>query len=169
MKLIELSKKGKKNKGKYFAKVDDKNFEWLNKFDWCVLICGRTCYAVRRLDKRNVELMHRLILGLTDNTILGDHEDGDGLNNQEYNLRSCSKKQNTRNRRSQLNSTSKYLGVHRARQWCKGRIYYCWSAQITINGKRKTIGRFQDEKEAAMAYDRVAREYYGEFAGLNFK
>jgi len=30
-------------------------------------------------------------------------------------------------------------------------------------------GRFDDKKEAALAYDRVAKKCYGNFANLNFK
>lgn len=41
-------------------------------------------------------LMHRLIMGLTDPLIEGDHKDNDGLNNQRYNLRECSHIENMR-------------------------------------------------------------------------
>ena len=43
-----------------------------------------------------------------------------------------------------------------------------WRAKITIFGVRRHIGRFDDEVEAAQAYDEAALENFGEFARLNF-
>jgi len=42
------------------------------------------------------------------------------------------------------------------------------TSQIGINGKRKTIGYFDDEVEAAVSYDLRAMEVLGEFAYFNF-
>jgi hypothetical protein len=36
-----------------------------------------------------------------------------------------------------------------------------------INGKRKNLGRFASQKEAAEAYDRAAMEHFGAFARTN--
>ncbi len=45
---------------------------------------------------------------------------------------------------------SKFVGVSWNKQMKK------WNAQIRIDGKNKTLGHFDDEKEAANAYDKVA-------------
>jgi len=71
--------------------------------------------------------------------------------------------QNTRIRSSK-NKTSKYKGVRFISQCSKK-----WTAQAGVNGKPFTIGRFDTEEEAAKAYDKWARQTYGEFCNPNFK
>jgi hypothetical protein len=58
--------------------------------------------------------------------------------------------------------SSKYRGV----AWCKRNNK--WTAQITYDGKRHHLGSFEDEEEAAKAYDRAARAHKEEQAQLNF-
>lgn len=57
-------------------------------------------------------------------------------------------------------ATSEYRGVSRR--------YGKWKARIKQNGHDLVIGDFEDEIEAARAYDRKARQLHGEKAMLNF-
>jgi uncharacterized membrane-anchored protein len=57
---------------------------------------------------------------------------------------------------------SKYRGV----SWRKTENK--WIAQIRYDGKKHGLGCFEDEEEAARAYDRAARTKLGEKAQLNF-
>ena len=138
------------------AIVDDADYERLSKFKWCVNGRG---YAETWMKTRLVR-MHRFIMG-ENKTQEVDHIDGNKLNNSRANLRFCSHSQNARNGSSHKDSSSCYKGV----SWDKSRNLY--EACIFLNGHKKYLGRFSDEKEAALAYDRAALENYGEFARLN--
>ena len=50
------------------------------------------------------------------------------------------------------------MGVHWHKQGCK------WKAAISHDGKRQHLGRFDDDREAARAFDTAARRLQGEEA-----
>jgi hypothetical protein len=159
MKEIKLSQSGK-NKGKYVALVDDWNYEWLNQWRWTALKNHRTIYAQRNIIvncKYTVLKMHRLIMNTPDNLEV-DHKDGNGLNCIEKNMRNCSHRENTINRKA--SGRSKYLGV----TINKGRYII---AQIKERGKTYNLGSFKTEELAALTYNKMAIKLHGEFANLN--
>jgi hypothetical protein len=169
MKEIELSKTGK-NKGLYVALVDDADYEWLNQFNWSVLsVRSGGKYANRVAGKRPNRLhlrMHRVVMGITDPNVQVDHRDGNGLNNCRSNLRVATPSQNGMNRQKHKlygnkPTTSKYKGV----RWHKRDEK--WYTQAQLNGKHFSIGYFDNEDEAARAYNKFAKEHFGGFARLN--
>ena len=81
-----------------------------------------------------------------------DHKDGDGLNNRIENLRDVSRQENLKNQRMYRSNKSGITGV----DWHKARGK--WRAKIGINGKQKTLGRFDSIDEAAEAYRKAADE-----------
>jgi hypothetical protein len=159
MKEIRLSQHGK-NRDKFVALVDDEDYEYFNQFSWSVKKSPTTYYAIRTvyIDCGKITLsMHRIIT-CTPLGMETDHKDHNGLNNQKYNLRICTHKENGMNQKS--HSKSGYLGVYYSDCYIIG--------QIAINNKVTHLGIFKTEKDAAMAYDRMAKIYHGEFANLNF-
>ena len=90
-----------------------------------------------------------------------DHIDGNGLNNRRSSLRICTHRQNMWNSRPR-GKGSKYKGVC----WDKSRKR--WIVVVRRGDLHIHLGRFDDEVEAARAYDRKAFELFGEFAYLNF-
>ena len=143
-----------------FALVDGADFEWLNQWKWYAHKNPNTYYAERR--SQGSKQMHRLILGLQpgDNQET-DHRDGNGLNNQRSNLRSCTTMQNQQSSRRKTTGTSKYKGV------CWHRGERKWHSKIRVNKKQIYLGSFESEIVAAQAYDAAALKYHREFALTN--
>lgn len=147
--------------------VDENDYEQLSGYRWCAWNNGRgRWYAVTRvatgLDsprQRNLYL-HRLLMKATKQQV--DHVNGDGLDNRRVNLRLCTTAQNAANRGRREGTSSKYKGVC----WA-GDSVGKWKASVRENGKRKHLGYFTSQNEAAIAYNRAARVLHGEFARLN--
>jgi len=147
-----------------FAIVDAEDYDRLVKYKWHTNQDGNNFYAYTFLSKGNKKkrvFMHRLIMNAPKGLFI-DHIDGNGLNNRKCNLRLCTPAQNVQNSRPRSNTSSKYKGVF----WNKTNKK--WIATIHKGDNRIYLGGFDDEIEAALAYDRKAAELFGEFAYLNF-
>lgn len=148
------------------ALVDDADYERLNRLKWYALPTSYTYYAVRGIhkakNKQRTEWMHRTILGLQESDSREcDHRDGNGLNNQQSNLRICTSTQNKQSSRKLTIGTSKYKGVY----WhCH---YRKWISRISINNKQIYLGSFNSEIDAARVYDKATLKNRGEFALTN--
>lgn len=91
-----------------------------------------------------------------------DHIDNNRQNNRISNLRPATLRENCRNSSASKRGTSKYLGV----SWNRSKKR--WDSTITVDRECIRLGRYQTEIEAAEAYDRAARKYFGDFANPNF-
>jgi len=160
MKLISLTQ----NK---FTQVDDEDFEWLNQWKWYANKSKNTFYALRN---KGV-IMHREILrrrlkkiyniNFYETILQVDHINRNGLDNRKSNLRIATHSQNACNK-PKVCGKSKYKGVHLDK---KSGIYY---VLLKLNGKIifQKWG-FSNQEEAAIAYNKAAIKYHGEFACLN--
>lgn len=137
------------------ALVDDCDYERLNKFKWYAKKHRNTFYAGRNFPRINGKQyrinMHHEIIGSPPVGKMSDHEDGNGLNNQRYNLRHVTNRQNGQNKKN-IQKTSKYPGV----SWHKASKK--WRTTIRINGKHKHLGLFANEVEAFEAYKQAVEK-----------
>jgi hypothetical protein len=154
MKLIPLTQG-------MFAKVDDEDYERINKYNW-YFNNGYASRQTRERTKLKRVFMHRFVMGCEKGKVI-DHINQDRLDNRKSNLRVCSQKQNVCNQKGRI--PAKFKGVHNSMQNLKR---YGWMAIITTKNKSLYLGTFKCPTLAALAYDRAAHEYHGEFACTNF-
>lgn len=144
--------------------VDDEDFEYLDQWFWS--FDRRYVYRKEYLgmdggkQKYKKIYLHRLIMN-TPEGFDTDHINHDKLDNRKENLRIVSRSQNNMNQRPQIGRTSKYKGVH----WNKRGGN--WKSEIKMNGKSKWSRVFKTEQEAVIAYNKAAKELFGEFANIN--
>ncbi len=148
MKQIELV-----NQYNIFALVDDEDFDKVSQFRWR-LEKGR--YAIGGVRSFR---MHRMILSCDVGEEI-DHINGNGLDNRKQNLRVVKHRQNSANRKASSSNLLGYKGVTKAGNG--------WTARIRVNYKQIYIGYYNSTVAAAKAYDKAAKEHFGEYAKLNF-
>lgn len=157
MKLIPLSQG-------LFTMIDDADFESVSAFKWCAYKDKQRFIAGRGIKKPDGSyttlLLHRFLMPGVPQI---DHEDGNGLNNQRYNIRPATSRQNNQGfKRKRARATSVYRGV----SWNSGKRK--WEANIQANGRQIYLGCFVSETDAAREYDAAARTFFGAFASPNF-
>jgi hypothetical protein len=101
--------------------------------------------------------MHRLIMHAQKGQEV-DHIFHLTLDNRKSELRLCTKNQNQHNRGKQANNTGGFKGV----SWDKRDQK--WKAYITMNGKQKTVGRYDTPELANSACITAREDLHGEFA-----
>ena len=110
----------------------------------------------------NGDLLSREIMRVSDPKLIIDHINHNTLDNRKCNLRICTQSENSANKRFYSNKSSIYKGV----SWYKNNKK--WRSSIGYKRECYLLGYFNDEIEAAKAYDKKARELFGQYALTNF-
>lgn len=156
-------KKIKLTKGKY-ALVDNEDYDFLSKYKWFAQSHSQSdtlFYAKTRYIYKTIA-MHRLLLGAKPDQFV-DHINGNGLDNRKNNLRFCTRRQNSINSKLSIRNTSGYKGV------CFYKNVKKWAARIGNSTSKGNyhLGFFDSKEQAARAYNKEAKERYGDFAYIN--
>lgn len=145
----------------YEAIIDAADVPLVEGFSWRVMKGRHTHYAAawgpRLNGERQTVLMHRVILGIEGGT-LADHEDRNGLNNRRKNLRPATYQENAWNSKCASTSGTGLKGS----SFCPRDGNY--QAYITVQGKKKNLGKHPTAELAHAAYKVAAFALHGEFA-----
>ncbi|MGD0077289.1 MAG: AP2 domain-containing protein [Sedimentisphaerales bacterium] len=145
--------------------VEPRDYYWLKNYNWYLGGNGKEFYVFRNVKvgrgKTKMVSMHRQIMGFPEG-LLVDHRNNIPLDNRRANLRSATQSQNRQNRRKRENTSSRFIGVSFDKKSNK------WKVKIKTEIKEVYLGRFDNEIDAAKAYDAAAKKYHREFAKLNF-
>lgn len=141
--------------------IDDSDYAKISQHKWrSIKTSPRTPeYAATKI-KGELVYMHRFLLG--DGDYIADHINGNGLDNRKSNLRKATSHQNSWNsKKKSCGVTSRYKGVG----WVKKDKAF--QARIRTPEGRISLGYFDNELDAAMAYNKKAYELHGDYAKLN--
>lgn len=104
------------------------------------------------------QLVAKKFIPNSNNKPYVDHIDGFSNNNHINNLRWTTCSENTQNCKKKKNGSSIFKGVRLSTNKLRWELHFYG----------QYLNSFQDEKEAALEYDKLAREEFGEFARCNF-
>jgi hypothetical protein len=117
-------------------------------------------YPVASIHGHNV-FLHRFICGDRNDGNEVDHINRNTLDNRRGNLRPCTRQQNSWNTAPRRERRSRYKGVGYHKE------YQMWTADLVKDGRSVGKQYHETEKEAALGYNELAKEHFGEFAFLN--
>ncbi len=126
--------------------IEYRDLIWFGQYKFYIMQGeGQSLYVVANASARTIKI-HQLIMNPPQGLEV-DHINGNGLDNRRSNLRIVTHQINQSNLPKHHGSSSKYYGV----SFEKGRQR--WLCQVRYKYKIKTIGRFDSEIEAAIAYN----------------
>lgn len=151
----------------YTVIIDKEDYERIKLRKWHACQKNKnkhSAYIVSERNKYDINLpkkilLHAFILGIYGKEI--DHKNRNPLDNRKENLRLATHKQNCRNSTIARNNKSGFKGVHYREDANMFRV------KIEVDGKQVYGGYYKYAVNAAKKYNKMAIEYFGEYANIN--
>lgn len=154
----------------YTVIIDEEDLPKISPYSWRV---HKNKYVMSFIylspGKSKTIYMHRLLMGLLDSPGTEvDHKNRNPLDNRKSNIRMADRfKNNTNKAKKKGRYASDFKGVYYSiEKRCEPNKIYIRAA-IRVNKKQISLGGFDTETDAALAYNEAASRYFGEFANLN--
>lgn len=156
----------------YVAIIDAEDVDRIGQYTWHWLRKPGNDYGYAVRNRRQVygehgiQRMHLMLLPPKDGFVV-DHINRDRLDNRKCNLRYATLEQSSQNREVRHLNQLGYRGVFKmpiGPRTPRDR----YQAIIRTRSGYQRFGPFDTAEEAALAYDKWARENFGQFAVLNF-
>lgn len=139
---------------------DKEDEDIVRQFTWSIDKYGYVSAERKDGTKRKLKL-HRLLTNAPKGRVV-DHINGNASDNRQSNLRIASQHHNSFNSKMHKNNTTGFKGVCFDKKEGRYMAY--------IHPRRfKFLGYFDSPIDAAKAYDKAAKYYFGDFARLNFR
>lgn len=138
------------NNNNGFFIFDKEDFERIKNHTWTLSSNGyvRSSYKIS---------FHRLVMDCPEDKVI-DHVNHNPLDNRKQNLRICTYRQNSFNKKVSQNNLSGVSGVVSV----KGKNR--WKARIWYKGEQIYLGQYKTFEEAVNARKKAEQKYFGEFA-----
>lgn len=137
--------------------IDLEDVEKCKKYHWTITD-GYACYVYIKNKERVSLKLHKFLINVPEGKVV-DHKNGNTLDDRKYNLRICTRIQNSWNRKKNSNSASPFKGVHK-----KGKSF---EAYISCNKVKMYLGTFGNLDDAIKARKQAELKYFGEYSYLN--
>ncbi len=133
----------RKNGEQYTVLIDIEDLERVLTLRWCVMPHLRSgFYVINQPSYKKRIYLHRFVMNAPDNMMV-DHKNHDPFDNRKSELRLATRSLNGFNRKGPTSKNrSGYRGVSFHRLSGK------WSASVKFNGVHKSLGYYDDPKEA---------------------
>lgn len=148
------------------VKVDREDLERLSQHSWRVTRGttgrARVVTSIRGPEGVRTVTLGKFLMNPPSGHQVYPRRFNEGLDYRKFNLVVCTLKDRQRLLpKKRTATTSKYRGV--SRTGARGK----WRAGIEVNGKSINLGLFSSEAAAAEAYNKAAREHFGDLAYQN--